>query len=94
MVSVIYLAGMMFLQLLKADQDVRKTQVLLHILLQHHHVPLKDQFVLTCISPMTLLSSGKVFMLQVNIDPHAENWTDTDSHTGHQMGTSWTNGRA
>lgn len=74
MAGVIYLAGMMFLQLLKADQDVRKTpQVLSHLLLQPQHVPLKDQFVLTCISPITPLSSGKVSMLQVNIDAHAEN---------------------
>ena len=74
MAGVIYLAGMMFLQPLEADQDVRKTpQVLPHHLLQPQHMPLKDQLVLTCISPTTPLSSGKVFMLQVDIDPQAEN---------------------
>lgn len=74
MAGVTYLAGVMFLQPLKAHQDVRKTpQALPQFLLQPQNVPLKDQFVLTCMSPITPLSSGKIFMLQVDIDPLAEN---------------------
>jgi len=72
--GVIHLPGMMFSQPLKADQDVTKTPpVPPHLLLQPQYVLLKDQFVLMCISFMTPVSSGKVFMLQVDIDPHARN---------------------